>query len=420
MMKNVYTVGQVNSYIKNMFTQDFMMNRIYVKGEVSNCKYHTSGHIYFTLKDGTGALNGVLFAKNRKGLAFSMKNGDNVIALGSISVYERDGKYQLYAREILPDGEGLLYQRFERLKRELEEMGMFAQEYKQPIPKYIRTLGIVTAPTGAAIRDIQNISRRRNPYVQTILFPALVQGEGAAASIANGIRALDHLGVDVIILGRGGGSMEDLWAFNEEIVARAIFECQTPTISAVGHETDTTIADFVADLRAPTPSAAAELAVYDIHGLESSLLSLQLELSRRITEKLERSRELALQYGSRLQLLSPESQVNEKRQTAADLEEKLHIRMESCLTREKHRMELYAQRLEAVSPVRKLSQGYAFVSDEKGRAVCSTEDVAPGGLLGIYMLDGKIAAEVKEVAQTEREAWNRYWRTEMKNEEKWR
>lgn len=396
------------------------MNRIYVKGEVSNCKYHTSGHIYFTLKDGTGALNGVLFAKNRKGLAFSMKNGDNVIALGSISVYERDGKYQLYAREILPDGEGLLYQRFERLKRELEEMGMFAQEYKQPIPKYIRTLGIVTAPTGAAIRDIQNISRRRNPYVQTILFPALVQGEGAAASIANGIRALDHLGVDVIILGRGGGSMEDLWAFNEEIVARAIFECQTPTISAVGHETDTTIADFVADLRAPTPSAAAELAVYDIHGLESSLLSLQLELSRRITEKLERSRELALQYGSRLQLLSPESQVNEKRQTAADLEEKLHIRMESCLTREKHRMELYAQRLEAVSPVRKLSQGYAFVSDEKGRAVCSTEDVAPGGLLGIYMLDGKIAAEVKEVAQTEREAWNRYWRTEMKNEEKWR
>ncbi len=299
-------------------------------------------------------------------------------------------------------------------------MGMFAQEYKQPIPKYIRTLGIVTAPTGAAIRDIQNISRRRNPYVQTILFPALVQGEGAAASIANGIRALDHLGVDVIILGRGGGSMEDLWAFNEEIVARAIFECQTPTISAVGHETDTTIADFVADLRAPTPSAAAELAVYDIHGLESSLLSLQLELSRRITEKLERSRELALQYGSRLQLLSPESQVNEKRQTAADLEEKLHIRMESCLTREKHRMELYAQRLEAVSPVRKLSQGYAFVSDEKGRAVCSTEDVAPGGLLGIYMLDGKIAAEVKEVAQTEREAWNRYWRTEMKNEEKWR
>ena len=207
MTKNVYTVGQVNAYIKNMFVQDFMMNRIYVKGEVSNCKYHTSGHIYFTLKDETGAIPAVLFAGNRKGLGFSMKNGDHVIVLGSISVYERDGKYQLYAKEILPDGEGLLYQRFEALKRELEEMGMFAQEYKQPIPRYIKTLGIVTAPTGAAIRDIQNISRRRNPYVQTILYPALVQGEGAASSIVNGIHALEQIGVDVMIVGRGRGSV---------------------------------------------------------------------------------------------------------------------------------------------------------------------------------------------------------------------
>lgn len=179
MTKNVYTVGQVNAYIKNMFAQDFMMNRIYVKGEISNCKYHTSGHIYFTLKDEKGALNGVLFAGNRKGLAFSMKNGDHVVVLGSISVYERDGKYQLYAKEIILDGAGLLYQRFEALKRELEEMGMFAPEYKQPIPRYIQTLGIVTASTGAAIRDIQTISRRRNPYIQTILYPALVQGDGA-------------------------------------------------------------------------------------------------------------------------------------------------------------------------------------------------------------------------------------------------
>ena len=193
MIKNVYTVGQVNSYIKNMFTQDFMMNRIYVKGEVSNCKYHTSGHIYFTLKDENGALTAVMFAGNRKGLTFPMKNGDNVIVLGSISVYERDGKYQLYAKEIILDGAGVLYQKFEALKKELEEMGMFAEEYKQPIPKYIKTLGIVTAPTGAAIRDIQNISKRRNPYVQTILYPALVQGEGAVASIVNGIHALEQL-----------------------------------------------------------------------------------------------------------------------------------------------------------------------------------------------------------------------------------
>ncbi len=397
MTKNVYTVGQVNAYIKNMFTQDFMMNRIYVKGEVSNCKYHTSGHIYFTLKDETGALNGVLFAGNRRGLAFSMKNGDNVIVLGSISVYERDGKYQLYAREILPDGEGLLYQRYQQLKQELEDMGMFAAEYKQPIPQYIHTLGIVTAPTGAAIRDIQNITRRRNPYVQPILFPALVQGEGAAESIASGIRALDQIGVDVIIVGRGGGSMEDLWAFNEEIVARAIFECQTPTISAVGHETDTTIADYVADLRAPTPSAAAELAVYDIRELESMLLSQQLELNRSILERLERRKEQIRQYATRLELLSPGSQLNERRQAVADLEEKLHLRMEAILTQKKHSLELYAQQLEALSPLNKLSQGYAFVSGRKGRAIRSVSEVSQGELLQIHLLDGKITVEVKDV-----------------------
>ena len=397
MTKNVYTVGQVNAYIKNMFTQDFMMNRIYVKGEVSNCKYHTSGHIYFTLKDETGALNGVLFAGNRRGLAFSMKNGDNVIVLGSISVYERDGKYQLYAREILPDGEGLLYQRYQQLKQELEDMGMFAAEYKQPIPQYIHTLGIVTAPTGAAIRDIQNITRRRNPYVQPILFPALVQGEGAAESIASGIRALDQIGGDVIIVGRGGGSMEDLWAFNEEIVARAIFECQTPTISAVGHETDTTIADYVADLRAPTPSAAAELAVYDIRELESMLLSQQLELNRSILERLERRKEQIRQYATRLELLSPGSQLNERRQAVADLEEKLHLRMEAILTQKKHSLELYAQQLEALSPLNKLSQGYAFVSGRKGRAIRSVSEVSQGELLQIHLLDGKITVEVKDV-----------------------
>ncbi len=402
MTKNVYTVGQVNAYIKNMFVQDFMMNRIYVKGEVSNCKYHTSGHIYFTLKDETGAIPGVLFAGNRKGLGFSMKNGDHVIVLGSISVYERDGKYQLYAKEILPDGEGLLYQRFEALKRELEEMGMFAQEYKQPIPRYIKTLGIVTAPTGAAIRDIQNISHRRNPYVQTILYPALVQGEGAVSSIVNGIHALEQLGVDVMIVGRGGGSVEDLWAFNEELVARAIFECSVPVISAVGHETDITIADYVADLRAPTPSAAAELAVYDIRELEAILLSTHLELNRRISEKLERSQERVQQYGNRLRLLSPENQLNEKRQTVADLQEKLFMRMVQKLTEKKHEMELYAGRLEAFSPVKKLSTGYSFVTDEKGKNVRDVDELHLGELLQIHMLNGKVKAQVQKIEHLER------------------
>ncbi|MEY8517749.1 exodeoxyribonuclease VII large subunit [Lachnospiraceae bacterium 29-84] len=397
MTKNVYTVGQVNAYIKNMFAQDFLMNRIYVKGEVSNCKYHTSGHIYFTLKDQTGALNAVLFAGNRKGLGFPMKNGDRVVVLGSVAVYERDGKYQLYAREILQDGQGLLYQQFERLKQELEEMGMFAPEYKQPVPKYIRTLGIVTAPTGAAIRDIQNITSRRNPYVQAILYPALVQGDGAAASIANGIHALEQLGVDVMIVGRGGGSMEDLWAFNEEIVARAIFECAVPVISAVGHETDVTIADFVADLRAPTPSAAAELAVSDIRELEGMLLSARLALNRAIEEKLERDKGRLAQDWDRLEFVSPMNQLNEKRQMAADLEDKLRMQMEYLLAQEKHRMELQAQKLEALSPVRKLSQGYAFVSDDTGNGIPYAKDVKAEDVLHIHMLDGKVTAKVQKV-----------------------
>lgn len=228
MTKNIYTVAQVNNYIKNMFAQDFMLHKISVSGEVSNCKYHTSGHIYFTIKDGGSALNAIMFAGNRRGLTFPMQNGDHVVVTGSVEVYERDGRYQIYAREITRAGVGDLYLKYEALKRELEEMGMFAAEYKKPIPAYALRVGVVTAATGAAIQDIRNISSRRNPYVQVILYPALVQGEGAAESIVNGIHALDAMGLDVLIVGRGGGSIEDLWAFNEEIVARAVFECRDP------------------------------------------------------------------------------------------------------------------------------------------------------------------------------------------------
>ena len=287
MMKNVYSVGQVNTYIRNMFAQDFMMQRISIKGEVSNCKYHTSGHIYFTLKDEVGTINAIMFAGNRKGLSFPMKEGDKVIATGFVEVYERDGKYQLYAREIELDGAGNLYLKFEALKHELEEMGMFAAEYKKPIPKYAMRIGVVTAPTGAAVRDIQNIAGRRNPFVQLILYPALVQGDGAVESIVNGIHALDMLGLDVLIVGRGGGSIEDLWAFNEESVARAIFECETPVISAVGHETDTTIADYVADLRAPTPSAAAELAVFDYYAVKEQMAFYEKRMRQKLFSKVE-------------------------------------------------------------------------------------------------------------------------------------
>ena len=400
-MKNVYSVGQVNTYIKNMFAQDFMMQRISVKGEVSNCKYHSSGHIYFTLKDAVGTIGAIMFAGNRRGLAFPMKEGDKVIVTGSIEVYERDGKYQLYAREIALDGAGNLYLKFEALKRELEEMGMFAPEYKKPIPKYIRRLGIVTAPTGAAVQDIRNIARRRNPYVQLILYPALVQGDGAVNSIINGIHALDELGVDVIIVGRGGGSIEDLWAFNEEEVARAIFECETPVISAVGHETDTTIADYVADMRAPTPSAAAELAVFDYQAALERQQRLQTQMEQCLRQRAQNAYLRLREYQTRLRYLSPELKLRERRKLAADLEEKLSGRMEQILKGKRHELALLSGRLEGMSPVKKLSQGFSYVADESGPAVTDASAVSVGQQLTVHLLKGRLQAEVTEVETDE-------------------
>ena len=400
-MKNVYSIRQVNLYISNMFRQDFMLNRIYVKGEVSNCKYHTSGHIYFSLKDDSGSLACVMFAGNRSGLKFQMQNGQSVIVLGSISVYERDGKYQLYAREIIQDGMGLLYEKFQALKQELEEMGMFAPEYKQPIPAFSRRVGIVTAPTGAAIRDIMNISYRRNPYVQLILYPALVQGEEAADSIVRGIELLDQSHVDVIIVGRGGGSMEDLWAFNEEKVARAIFQCETPVISAVGHETDFTIADYVADLRAPTPSAAAELAVADMAAIQGQLRDMQQRLQNRMSERLsDRKKELE-HLQEKLKYVSPQHQIQEKYQRLTDIEEELQMLMQQAMKERRHQLMIYVERMKGLSPLEKLSQGYSYTADARGKKITATEQVQPGDLLQIYVSDGQILAEVKEKKKTE-------------------
>ena len=399
MKKNVYSVGQVNAYIKNMFAQDFMMQHIYIKGEVSNCKYHSSGHIYFTMKDATGTLNAVMCAGYRRGLKFTMKEGDNVIVTGSVEIYERDGKYQLYAREIELDGAGNLYLRFEALKQELEEMGMFAPEYKKTIPRFARRIGVVTAPTGAAVQDIRNIAARRNPYVQLILYPALVQGEGAAASIVNGIRALDAMGLDVLIVGRGGGSIEDLWAFNEEIVARAIFECNTPVISAVGHETDTTIADYVADMRAPTPSAAAELAVFDYRTVKEQITGLYRRLSCNMEQKIKFTGMQIRQMESRLHRLSPESRMREKRMYTAGLEQKIEQLMQKRLAEKRHEVAIFAERMERLSPLRKLSGGYAYVTDSKEKALLCVSQVDRGDEVTIQLLEGKIKAEVTEVIQ---------------------
>lgn len=401
-MNSIYSVGQVNTYIKNMFNQDFMLNKIYIKGEVSNCKYHTSGHIYFSLKDETGTLSCVMFAGQRKSLGFQMKNGDKVVAGGSVSVYERDGKYQLYAREITLEGAGLLYERYLALKEELEEMGMFSTEYKQPIPAYVKKLGIVTAPTGAAIQDIRNIAGRRNPYAQLVLYPALVQGEGAKESIVKGIETLDATGMDVIIVGRGGGSIEDLWAFNEEEVARAIFNCRTPVISAVGHETDTTIADFVADLRAPTPSAAAELAVADIRQILETFRAYRQKLGHSMENQIYFLRQRMRQYEMKLEYASPAYQIQEKRTHLLDAEERLHSAMENQIFRARQNLNIYIERLKGLSPLDKLNQGFSYVEDKNNRSVTQISQVKPGDVLKIQVTDGKITAEVTETMAQER------------------
>ncbi len=399
MRQNVYTVAQINSYIKNMFTQDYMLRFVMVKGEISNCKYHSSGHIYFTLKDAKGVIACVMFAGNRTGLSFRLEEGQMVVVGGTIDVYERDGKYQLYAKQITLDGAGVLYEKFDRMKRKLEEMGMFAPEYKQPIPKYVRTLGVVTAPTGAAVRDIINIATRRNPYIQIIVYPAIVQGDQAVASIVNGIRALERLGVDVMIVGRGGGSIEDLWAFNEEAVAQAVFDCSIPIISAVGHETDTTITDFVADLRAPTPSAAAELAVYDFAALLERIAAFGSALNHAMLAQLKKQKNKLEGQRLRLKYLSPVSQIQQKRMYCMDLEGRLTSQMKTALTQQWHRMGLYAEKLKGLSPLEKLHQGYAYIEDIHHRVVNDVRKVKPEDRVEIYVKNGIIQAKVEEARE---------------------
>lgn len=397
MARNVYTVKQVNSYIKNMFTQDFMLNRIYVKGEVSNCKYHTSGHIYFSLKDESGTIACVMFAGQRGGLSFHMREGQQIIVLGSVNVYERTGSYQLYAQEIRLDGEGTLYEKYQMLKQELEEMGMFAPEYKKAIPRYAKRIGVVTAPTGAAVRDIMNISARRNPYVQLLLYPAQVQGEGAKESIVRGIRMLETKNVDVIIVGRGGGSIEDLWAFNDECVARAIFDCQVPVISAVGHETDVTIADYVADLRAPTPSAAAELAVWDYRQLQGYLDECRLRMNRSMTGTIRINRLRLKELDVRLSYLHPRHKLQDQQQRLIELEEELRMLMRDRVKEARHRLAIQIEKLNGLSPVRKLNQGFAYVEEADGGVVKSIRQVEKGDELTVYVTDGLIRTSVKAV-----------------------
>lgn len=396
MNKSIYSVAQINKYIKNMFAQDFVLNHVSIKGEVSNCKYHSSGHIYFTLKDEGGVLKCVMFRQDRGGLSFSMKEGDKVIVSGRMDVYERSGEYQLYAKEIELDGAGNLFLKFEALKRELAEMGMFAPEYKQPIPKYASTIGIVTAQTGAAIQDIRNVASRRNPSVQLILYPAQVQGEGAAETIVQGIRALETYGVDVIIVGRGGGSIEDLWAFNEEIVARAIFDCRTPIVSAVGHEVDWTIADYVADMRAPTPSAAAELCVFDRNNFMQDLAKSRMHMNTVMNNKIRHVRLRLESDAKHIELLSPQHKLRELQQRLDNISDKITYVMKHRLDACRNRLQLIIRSLESNSPLRKMESGFAYVQIGQKRLI-SVDEIHQKDEISITLRDGEVLAEVKEV-----------------------
>ena len=393
----VYTVKEVNKYIKNIIDNDYLLKKIVVQGEVSNCKYHSSGTIYFSLKDETGSLPAVMFLKQQtQGLKFKMQNGQNVIVTGRVSVFERDGKYQLYADKIQLDGVGDLHEQYELLKERLNIEGYFDFDHKKPIPKFPQRVGIVTAKTGAAIEDIKNVARRRNPYVQLILYPAKVQGDGAAETIVAGIMALDKLGVDTIIIGRGGGSIEDLWAFNEEIVVKAIYNANTPIISGTGHEVDMTLADYVADLRAPTPSAACEQAIPDVMSTVNQLKQYEFAIGNYMNSKLSLHKKNLEAYNTRLGLLSPTKKLSDQKQSLANAYDRLKKNIESKYNNALHRLEVLSVRLDGLSPTAKLINGFGFIAKDD-KALLDVHDVSPGDTLDITIKSGKIKAVVSDV-----------------------
>ena len=396
-MAGVYTVKQVNSYIKNMFKQDFLLNSVSVKGEISNCKYHTSGHIYFTLKDADAALSVIMFASQAAKLAFKLKDGMSVVVSGRVDVFDAAGKYQLYANTVQQEGIGELYQKFEQLKQYYEDMGYFAKEYKRPLPAFTKKLGVVTSKTGAAVQDIMNISKRRNPYIQIVLYPAYVQGEHAKQSIVSGITRLDKMGLDCIIVGRGGGSIEDLWAFNEPEVVEAVFNASTPVISAVGHETDTTIADYAADLRAPTPSAAAELAVFSYRDYEIALQEYHYTLNRYMENVLQIKRLQLKQYETVLSHASPKDLIAQRRLFLAECADRMTYLIEQKILSAKHQLALYAEELKGLSPLQKLQDGYSYVENAQGKNVNQVKNLTKGEILTVKMTDGQAKVSVEEI-----------------------
>ena len=398
-MKNkVFSVTQINTYIKRMFQSDYALRRISIKGQVSNCKYHSSGHSYFSLKDEGSQISCVMFANARyDGLKFELEDGQEVVVDGNISVYERGGSYQLYAQEIRLNGIGELYVAYEMLKQKLYEEGLFDHEKKKPIPKNPKKIGVVTARTGAAIHDIISTAKRRNPYVQLILYPAKVQGDGASDTIVAGIKALDQYGVDIIIVGRGGGSIEDLWAFNEEKVARAIYEAQTPIISGTGHEVDTTIADYAADLRAATPTAACELAVPDIREVMEGITNREYTLRTLLKQVVRRYQMKLQQYQITIANFDPRFQLQEQKMHLAELEEQIHAVMKNKMTDYQHKLELYTKELHVLSPTAKLINGFGYIEGSNGEPVTSVKKVMEGDQISLTISDGTIITKAEQI-----------------------
>ena len=385
-------------YIKNMFARDYNLNGVDVIGEVSNCKYHSSGHVYFTLKDSSSQISCVMFASAvRTGLKFKLENGAKVIVRGQISVYERDGKYQIYVKKVDKEGKGNLHEELEKIKKKLIAEGLFDDDHKQAIPKYAKKIGVVTSRTGAVIQDILNVSHRRNPFVQIILYPANVQGDGADKTIIDGINYFNKTDVDTIIIGRGGGSMEDLWCFNSENLARVIFASKKPIISAVGHETDFTIADFVSDIRVPTPSAAAEIAVFDYEEYMSDLLNLEFTLKRSMKELVSRKREKIIEKERLLKSYGPHDLIKQRRLYIDTLDEKLKNLMNIKVKDKKHALLILVEAMKGVSPLNKLSSGYAFVAGEDGKGIKSVLDIKENDELKLTFTDGKAKVKVLEV-----------------------
>ncbi len=392
MEPKIATVSQINGYIKKILDHNIILNNVWIKGEISNFKHHYSGHLYITLKDEGGVLKAVMFRGSAQSLAFEPSDGMKVLARGRISVYEAGGSYQLYIEEMIPDGVGELYIAYEQLKKQLEEEGLFSPEHKKPIPKFPKRVGVVTASTGAAVRDIINVITRRYPMAEIVIYPAQVQGTGASQSI---VKAIEYFNatkeVDTLIVGRGGGSIEDLWAFNEEITARAIFASEIPIISAVGHETDFTIADFVADLRAPTPSAAAEIAVPSMLELINRINTDKNRISQNILKRIENNRLIL----KRFKMRTPKDRIDDYNLKVDSLVKA----MDNCLKMKtmslKKQLAENAGKLDALSPLQTLSRGYSIPTDSDGNVIRSASDMKKGTEFTLRMRDGQAECVVK-------------------------